>query len=93
MSASELVVTLADGERLVWAPSIPEALPPLLREGLARRTLVATGEGCPCGATIPRLNRAERRASRSVPLRVEVRHESGCPAISSELEAYLRGIR
>lgn len=76
-------VTLPTGEHAVIIESdIPEDGPAELREGLARRAIVNAGGQCPCGATIPIPNRAERRAAAKAGLAIEitVEHEMECPA-------------
>ena len=92
MSASDLILFDLDGERSLYVgPPLLEGLPAPLLEGLARRRMVATGEGCPCGARLVVPNRAARRkaARAGRALEVDVRHEDGCPAIAAGLEAYL----
>lgn len=76
-------------------PTIGEDLPAPIREGLARRRLVALGKPCPCGAQPYRLNRAQRREiearkRRGLPgqvIRVTIEHEDDCPATDENLDA------
>jgi hypothetical protein len=76
-------------------PTISEELPEQIREGLARRRLVATGQPCPCGAQPIRLNRAQRREMearrrKGLPgpvFRITIKHEDDCPAADENLAA------
>lgn len=83
-----------NGKRaVILAPTISERLPPELREGLARRRLIATGQPCPCGAQPPRLPRRVRRHLAALrrqgkplpPLRVDIVHAEDCPATDPRL--------
>lgn len=90
-----LIETVVDGRKaLVVTDDIPEGAPAVVREGLARRRLVWTGAGCPCGARMPQLNRAERRRmakdKRGGVRRIDIEHEPDCPAVSPELERWDR---
>ena len=95
MSASDLVLLDNQGQRSLYVgPTMPDGLPAVLLEGLVRRRLVATGDGCPCGARLVIPNRgARRKAMRAgkVGIHVPVEHEPDCPAVSCQLEAYLSG--
>jgi len=82
--------TLPDGRRaLVIDSIIPDDAPVLVREGLARRAIVNGGQDCPCGATWPRPNRAQRRhlEQPSALLHVVIEHADGCPAETELLVA------
>lgn len=90
-----------DGEPAVAiSPSIAEDLPPELREGLARRHLVATGQPCPCGAQPPMLPRRVRRAlaareRKGLPTGItqfSIIHEADCPAADPRLNDHGRGV-
>jgi len=86
-------VTLPDGRRaLVVDCTIPDDAPELVREGLARRAICNQGGTCPCGATWPLPNRAQRRSLKTpgALLRVEVEHENGCPATTEFLVPAIR---
>jgi hypothetical protein len=81
------MLRLPNGELIaVISKGIPDDEPEQIREGLARRALVARGRPCPCGARLD-LNRAARRArSRGLTFaEVRVYHEDGCPAVGAEL--------
>lgn len=69
-------------------PTIPDAAPAAVREGIARRRLTAVTGRCPCGATFRPPNRAERRAAARTGrvLHVRVEHEDDCPAITESIE-------
>jgi hypothetical protein len=89
MSRTDAVLVDRDGHRTLYVgPDLCEDLPPVVLEGLARRRLVAVGQGCPCGARMQVPNRAARRAAarsgRPV-LEVSVEHEPDCPAVCTEL--------
>lgn len=71
---------------LVIVPDIPDEAPDAVREGIARRRIVATGGTCPCGAVLRLPNRAQRRATDGV-FDVTVRHENDCPAVTGTLLA------
>lgn len=84
-----------DGQpSIVLVPALDDDSAALIKEGLARRRLVASGQACPCGARIPRLNRQQRRAEASrrrkglpVPMTyLAVRHEDDCPAVLPEVQ-------
>ena len=86
-------VTLPDGRRaLVIDSIIPDDAPELVREGLARRAIVNGGGDCPCGATWPRPNRAQRRHLEhpGALLRVDVEHGHDCPATTEALVSAVR---
>ncbi len=70
---------LADGSVVLVLPDIPDDAPQRVREGMARRRLVATTGRCPCGAelVVP-----EIRPGAVVTVAVE--HEAGCPATEVE---------
>lgn len=97
MSASDAVlVGLVDGQRSLYVgPELDELQPADVLEGLVRRRLVGLGQPCPCGAVLIVPNRAQRRAARQqgVALQVPVEHEDDCPAVSTAVEAHLRGLR
>jgi hypothetical protein len=61
---------------------IPDDAPEDLKEALGRRTLVANGGRCPCGAKAQPPNRAARRRAvrRGEDIAVEVFHKASCPA-------------
>jgi hypothetical protein len=84
---------LPDGRRaLVLDYQIPEDAPQAVREGLARRAVVNGGGDCPCGASWPRPNRAQRRKLEdpAALLRVDVVHAEDCPAGTELLLAAVR---
>jgi len=85
-------VTLPDGRRaLVIDCEIPDDAPELIREGLARRAICNSGGTCPCGATWPKPNRAERRKPDSAGWRcVDFEHDDDCPAVTETLVALIR---
>jgi hypothetical protein len=80
---------------LYVGPDIPDTAPAVVREGLARRRLVWTTSGCPCGARAVQPNRATRRAMKRSGgdgvWPVGIRHAADCPAIAPETVAYVRG--
>jgi hypothetical protein len=61
---------------------IPDDAPEELKEALGRRTLVANGGRCPCGAQVKPPNRAARRRAvrRGYDIATEVWHRPDCPA-------------
>jgi hypothetical protein len=71
---------------------IPDQAPDDVREGLARRRIVAVDGTCPCGATLQLPSRAQRRAAArgGHPCPVRVEHEDDCPAADRHLDAALR---
>jgi hypothetical protein len=82
-----------DGERTLFlGPELREADPPAVREGIARRRLVALGRPCPCGARMVLPNRAARRRARRTGevLHVLVEHERHCPAPTERIAAAMR---
>ncbi|WP_017577173.1 hypothetical protein [Nocardiopsis kunsanensis] len=93
---SDLIRSQVDGHHaLSVVPDLSETLPAPIREGIARRRLVATGHPCPCGAAPIRLNRthrrriaAQRRTGTTTPVvRLAVVHEDDCPAADDVLNA------
>jgi hypothetical protein len=94
---TDFLVTMVDGQRaLAITDDIPDSAPPIVREGLARRRLSWTEQGCPCGARLPRLNRSQRRQmakdrkhGRGV-WQVDIQHEPDCPAVAPEVERWAR---
>lgn len=92
MTGSDAVVIDDYGRRSLYVgPQVPEAAPPVVREGLVRRRLVALGQPCPCGAVLAVPNRAARREARRAgrALHVNVEHEADCAAISPVVDGYL----
>lgn len=69
----------------------PDDAPEDVREGIARRNVVAMGGTCPCGAQMVLPPRAERRrrARLGEIIHVRVEHENVCPAVDSNLRAAL----
>jgi hypothetical protein len=79
---------------LYLGPEMSDNAPPIVKEGIARRALVWTAGGCPCGATVPVLNRAQRRAAgRGGVVHVTIQHNDGCAAIAPATVAWLDGAR
>ncbi len=82
------VVQLAGQRAIIVDYAIPDDAPQPIREGLARRSIVNSGQTCPCGARMVLPNRAQRRAGRVTIGRIE--HEDDCPAIDDLLVPALR---
>jgi len=87
--------TTTTGEKVVSVvPTIPDGAPDVIREGIARRRLVATGQRCPCGARLVGPNRAQRRRAAKLKTGtvrdVFVWHEHDCPAST---EALIEAVR
>jgi hypothetical protein len=92
VSISDAILVDIDGVRTLYVgPAISESLPPLVREGLARRRLVSLGQECPCGARMPMPNRETRRAAqrRGEPLVVDIAHADDCPAVDPQLDRWV----
>jgi hypothetical protein len=64
---------------LYLGSEIPDDAPAPLKEGLARRRLVATTGTCPCGATFDVPDDLEPGTVRSL----AIFHEDDCPAVFS----------
>ena len=81
--------TTTAGEKVVSVmPEIPDDAPSIVREGIARRRLILTGQPCPCGARLAVPNRqARRRAAKTGRggRDVFVWHEHDCPASTEAL--------
>lgn len=62
-------------------PALPDNAPGVVREGIARRRVVATGQPCPCRASSPFSRQVVRAARKAgvIPASV-VEHADGCPA-------------
>lgn len=85
-----ITVREIDGQRIGYVlADPPENGPADVREGIARRNIVATGGTCPCGARMVLPNRANRRRSARAGqvICVNVEHENDCPAVTSTLLA------
>ncbi len=79
--------TLPDGSLALYVgEAIRESDPPTVREGLARRRMLATEGRCPCGASVPF---DPRLIAPAVALR-EVEHADDCPAADANLAAAMR---
>jgi hypothetical protein len=72
------------GRTLAVLPVIPESAPFRVREGIARRRLVAVTGECPCGA------RMDYEAVRKGVNVAEVEHEGRCPAVTATLAKAVR---
>ncbi len=72
------LVELYGQRALVVMAEAPDDAPEPVKEGVARRNIVNLGGVCPCGATMPRPNRAQRRAGGI--LHLTAVHEDDCPA-------------
>jgi len=64
-------------------PEIPEDATPVVREGMARRRLVATTGRCPCGA---QFHVPEHLESGTI-THIAVHHADTCPAADQNLRA------
>jgi hypothetical protein len=93
---TDFIKSKVDGlTALAVVPTIDERLPPEIREGIARRRLMATGQACPCGARPIQLSRATRRRiearkRKGLPgevINVVIEHEDDCPATNDALAA------
>jgi len=74
-----------NGTTLAVLPVVPEAAPYTVREGIARRRLVATTGQCPCGA------RVDLQAAMQGRVRLaEVVHDGRCPAVTARLAKAVR---
>jgi hypothetical protein len=81
------VITLPGGKNALYVgDSIRESDPPAVREGIARRRLVATEGRCPCGATSP----FDPSVVPPVLITEVIEHESDCPAADVNLLAAIR---
>lgn len=84
MSGFDVTETRVDGQRVaVILPVVEEDAAPIVREGIARRRLVALSGKCPCGARLALPGRRALRAARraGIVLRVAIEHEPDCPAL------------
>ena len=70
----------------VLTADIPDDATHHIREGLARRRLVATTGSCPCGATLTLPTHVPAGA---VTL-LAVEHQDGCPAADPRLDQWTR---
>lgn len=68
----------------VLAADIPDHAPHHIREGLARRRIVATTGNCPCGATLTLPNPLPAGTVTIVP----IAHEDDCPAADPQLDQW-----
>jgi len=73
---------------LTLVPEIPEDAPPAVREGVARRRLVATTGRCPCGAQL----HLPEHPTPGTFTSVAVHHEDWCPAADPNLRAAMEEI-
>jgi hypothetical protein len=65
-------------------PVVPDDAPYPVREGIARRRLVALHGECPCGATLS--SQSLRQGAQAV----EVEHDGRCPAVTAKLRKAIR---
>lgn len=81
------------GRTLFVIPTIPDAAPAAVREGIARRRMVYLSDQhtCPCGAKLVPPNRKQRRSGRTVVAAVQ--HMPECPASDEALDAAMGGAR
>jgi hypothetical protein len=70
----------------VLTTEIPDDAPPALREGLARRRLVATTGRCPCGAVLELPDLVPGAV-----LTAAVAHEPDCPATDDAIAQAVAG--
>jgi len=85
--SDELVIFHLDGLGKVLAvlPVVPESAPYTVKEGIARRRLVATTGQCPCGA------RLDLQAAKQGRVGVaDVEHDRLCPATTRRLGKAIR---
>lgn len=79
--------SLPDGSLALYVgEAIRETDPPAVREGLARRRILATEGRCPCGASVPF---DPRIIAPAIALR-EVEHAPDCPAADVNLATAMR---
>ncbi|HVA03482.1 MAG TPA: hypothetical protein VMU64_06990 [Acidimicrobiales bacterium] len=71
---------ITSGSTVFVLPEIPEDSPPEVREGLARRALVATTGKCPCGAELVIPHDLEPGTVTTI----TIEHEPGCPAVLAD---------
>lgn len=76
------------GRTCLVMPTIPDAAPDEVREGIARRRLVYLTDDhqCPCGARWTLPNRRQRRTGSHIVMGT-VEHKPGCPACDDALDA------
>ena len=91
MSGFDLAIAEThDGDTVAFVlPTVPDDAPEEIREGIARRRIVAVTGECPCGAVLILPNRAERRAAKRTgqPTHLRCEHEDDCPAVDHVLLA------
>lgn len=85
-----ITLTLPDGSHALYVSDvIRESDPPAVREGIARRRILATSGECPCGARSP-----FDPSLISAALVMEViEHETDCPATAENLARAMRAAR
>lgn len=84
MTGYDVTVVEQAGNRTAYVlPVVPEDASADVREGIARRRVVALTGACPCGARAIWPSRRERRAAQRAGrvARVLVEHEPECPAL------------
>ena len=79
--------SVARGSVVFVLPEIPEDAPARVREGIARRRLVATTGRCPCGAEF----RVPNELTPGTLTMVAVEHEADCPATDDAIEEVSNG--
>lgn len=83
-------IDLPDGQRGLYVSDvIRESDPPAVREGIARRRVLAMTGRCPCGAASP----FDSRLISPVIVLEVVRHEPDCPATNANLSRAMRAAR
>lgn len=85
-----ITLTLPNGSHALYvSEAIRETDPPAVREGIARRRVLATTGQCPCGAASPF---DPSRISAALVMEA-IQHESDCPATDENLARAMRAAR
>lgn len=89
-SVDLITLNLPDGSQALYvSPTIRESDPPAVREGIARRRILAQTGECPCGA---RSLFDPRQISPTLVMDV-IHHENDCPATAANLDRAMRAAR
>lgn len=82
LRAAPIIAETEAGQTAFIVADVPDGAPDIVREGIARRRILAATRECPCGARVEMPSRQRRRAAErwgEVPV-AQIWHANDCPA-------------